>query len=88
MSGQVLDVPMHIAKIDEWARVSELTLHKEVLDALWFVISCFFYDSFNFFKVAKSCACLDILEVDVRVVSLGKNIAEEQEEAFVCAKLL
>ncbi len=76
---------MHVAKIDQWAWVVELALHQEIAHAFWFVESGFFNDSLNFLEVAETSTGLNILEVDIWIISVWQYIAKEHKQAFICA---
>ena len=79
---------MHITEVNEGSRILELSFHEEILDTFRLVESGLFNHSFNFLKVSESGACFDVFEIDIRIIGLGKNIAQEQEKTFVGSKLL
>lgn len=74
---------MDIAEVDQRSGITELAFHKEISHFDWVIVGSFFHYSFNFFEVAHSCTGLDIFEVDVGIISVRQNIAEEEKEALI-----
>ena len=66
----------------------EFALHEKIFNAFRFIERGFFDNSFDFFEVSESGTCLNVFKVNVRIVGLRKNIAQEQQKSFVCSELL
>ena len=66
---------MHVTQIDQWSWVSKFSLFKEISNSDRVIVGCFFDDSLNFFKVSKSSTALDVFEVNLLVISVGKDFA-------------
>ena len=79
---------MHVAQINQWSWVREFSLFKEISNSDWIIVGCFFDDSLNFFEVSKSGTALDIFEIDLLVISVGEDLAQEEKETLIGAILL
>jgi hypothetical protein len=79
---------MDIAQVDQRARVRELSVHKEVSYFDGVVESSLPHNTFNFFEVTHSSAGLNVLEVDIGVVSMWQDIAQENQKALSVTVLL
>lgn len=62
---------MHIAQVDEGSWVAELAFHKEVSDFQRLVVRGLLDDTLDFLEVAHAGTALDVLEVDVVILSVG-----------------
>ena len=79
---------MHVAQINQWSWVREFPLFEEISNSHRIIVGCFFDDSLNFFEVSKSCTALDIFEVNLLVISVGEDLAQEEKETLIGAILL
>ena len=79
---------MHVTKINQRPWVREFSILKKISDSDWIIVSCFLDNSFNFFKVSKSSAAFDIFEINLLIISVWKDLAQEEKKAFVSAILL
>lgn len=79
---------MHVTKINQRPWVREFSILKEISDSDWIIVSCFLDNSFNFFEVSKSSAAFDVFEIDLLIISVWKDLAQEEKKAFVSAILL
>ena len=78
---------MHVTKINQGPWVREFTILKEISDSDWIIVSRFLDNSFNFFEVPKSSTTFDIFEIDLLIISVWENLAQEEKKAFVSAIL-
>jgi hypothetical protein len=72
-----------ITNVDKRSRISQFSLLKEVLDSHGVIIVGLFNDSLYLSEVSKSRTGLDILEVDIWVLSMRQDMSEEEELALV-----
>ena len=78
---------MHVTEIDKRAWVREFSFLQEVSHSDWVIVLSFLNDSLNFLEVSEASTALNVLEVDLLVIRVREHIAEEVEEALICAKL-
>ena len=79
---------MHVTQVNEWSWVREFSLFQEISNSDWIVVGCFLDDSLNFFEVSKSGTALDIFEINLLVISVGEDLAQEEKETLIGAVLL
>mmetsp|Transcript_30887 Transcript_30887/g.22455 ORF Transcript_30887/g.22455 Transcript_30887/m.22455 type:complete len:252 (+) Transcript_30887:300-1055(+) len=77
---------MLIAKINQRTRILELSILKEILYSNWIIVVSVLDNSLNFFHVVHASTGFDILEVDVLVISVRQNIAQEVQKTVVGSK--
>ena len=80
---QVINEVVHITEINEWSWVSNFAVFEEVLHLHWVVTAGLTNYTLNFLVVLETSAALDVLEVDVLILSVWKNIHEVVDQTFI-----
>jgi hypothetical protein len=62
---------VHVAQINEGSWVCKLAFHQEVSNFNWIVIAGFLDDLLNVLEPVETSTTFNVLEIDVRVVSVG-----------------
>lgn len=88
ISGELLSEPVHIAKINQGSGIGELGLHEELLNLDGLIVGGLTDDSLDFLEVLESSTSLDVLEVNLRVFSLRKNISQVEQGSLIGSKAL
>jgi hypothetical protein len=88
ISGKFLSETVHITEINQRSRIGELGLHEELLNLDGLIVRCLTDHSLNLFEVLQSSTSLDVLEVDLWVLSLGQNIGQVEQGALIGSKAL
>ena len=79
---------MHVTQINQWSWVREFSLFQEISNSDRIIVGCFFDDSLDFFEVTKSGTALNILEINLLVISVREDLAQEEKQTFIGAILL
>jgi hypothetical protein len=72
-----------IAESDEGSGILELGLLQEVLHFNGIIVVCLLNDSVNFGIVTHFGASFNVFEVNIRVLRVRKDVAEEEELSLV-----
>mmetsp|Transcript_108987 Transcript_108987/g.351891 ORF Transcript_108987/g.351891 Transcript_108987/m.351891 type:complete len:1017 (-) Transcript_108987:616-3666(-) len=86
--GQLADVAVEVADIDQGPRVRQLRLHQELLHLERLIHRALAAHPLHLLHVAATAGSLDVLEVHVRVAARRQDGAEEVEDALVGAEAL
>jgi hypothetical protein len=74
---------VHVAKINQRSWISKLAFHKEVSDSDRVVVACLLDDFLNISKPVQSGTGFNILEIDIRIIGVREDVAQEMQKAIV-----